>query len=158
MARGVERVWDATICHKCDKARSCPTHPPAGQATGKGYGHEIAWLSVAENAAQAAMGFAQGSSRSTLAAGLSTECASQLASVRRHLPEALHAGPLRVPNLPPPPLLGQAARQRRVAAVRDNSAIYMNAIPPVSDLPTIPRAALAKAVFPADIEVASPDM
>ena len=144
-----------THCHECDNARSRPTHPSAGQATGKGYGHEIAWLTVAENAAGAAIGFAHGSSRSTLAAGLSTECASQLASVRRICIPL--AGPSRVPTLPPP-LLAQAARQRRVAAVRDNSTIYMNAIPPVSDLPTIPRAALAKAVFPADIEVASPDM
>ena len=96
-------------------------------------------------------------------AGTSSPRASALRA-RRCLPVCVAARKSTVQGLsratlpPPPPSLGQAAGQRRVVAVRDNSVIYVNVVPPVSDLPEIPRATLAKVIFPPDIEVASPDM
>jgi programmed cell death 6-interacting protein len=85
-------------------------------AKGDGYGVEIAWLTVAENAANAAVSVVKGSTN----------------------PLSQH---LDVTNTT---LLAAKVRGRRQEAEKDNTTIYCNPVPPARDLPEVPRAQLAK--------------
>lgn len=91
-------------------------------ATGAGYGVEIAWLTVAENASRAAANAVQ-SSPHPMAAKL---------DINNTL------------------LLQQKVAGRRAEAEKDNSKIYCNPIPPARELPAIPRAELAKPLAASD--------
>lgn len=91
-------------------------------ATGAGYGVEIAWLTVADNASRAAVNAVQSS------------------------PHPL-AAKLDVTNTI---LLQQKVAGRRAEAENDNNKIYCNPIPPARDLPAIPRAELAKPLAASD--------
>lgn len=87
-------------------------------AKGDGYGAEIAWLTVAENAASAAVHIVQqAAAKNKAAASVSTATASALL---------------------------QTVGARKAEAVKDNNTVYLNAVPRLQDLPLIPRAELAK--------------
>jgi programmed cell death 6-interacting protein len=111
------------------------------ETKGEGYGVEIAWLRVAENAAIRALDTARQPPRST---GRRASAAP---------------APVALDTSTADGLLG-AVRTRLVQAEKDNNAVYMNLVPSLADLPNVPRAELAKP-FPVDFRnmaAAAPDM
>jgi hypothetical protein len=86
------------------------------ESKGSGFGVEIAWLTVARNAAATAIEIVRGTP-AAMAAGLSTSHTELLLS---------------------------KIQERLAAAEKDNDAIYMNLVPAAKDLPAIVRAELAK--------------
>lgn len=85
-------------------------------AKGDGYGIEIAWLKVAENAARAALGVVT-SSKSKHASTVSTASANSLL---------------------------QQVLARKADAVKDNDTVYFNFVPNAGELPTLPDSTMAK--------------
>jgi len=101
------------------------------EAKGSGFGVEIAWLTVARNAAATAIEIVRGNPAAS-AAGLTTGHTELLLS---------------------------KIQERLAAAEKDNDAVYMNLVPSAKDLPPIVRAELAKpAPMPDLSSFKGPDM